>query len=160
MSSMELQIVRTRHPPEAYLEQLVVLLESDTPGVELEDLRRRLEVLPSDDRFFLALDGETLIGYAHLRISQDLISEESAELVDIIVAAELRRRGIGRRLMTAAETWALQSDRSTLELSADVVRSEALAFFSALGYEASGTSQEYVRDLESARRAEAPTQPQ
>ena len=128
-----------------------------------EDLHkpRQIRTGPgSDDRFFLALDGETLLGYAHLRISKDLISEESAELVDILVTPELRRQGIGRRLMTAAETWAFQSERSTVELSADVVRSDALAFFSALGYEASATSQEYVRDLEAARRAEAPTQPQ
>ena len=157
---MELQIVRTRHPPEAYLEQLVDLLQLDTPGLALDDLKRRMDALSSDDRFFLALDGEALIGYAHLRVSHDLISEESAELVDIVVTPEIRRQGVGRRLMTAAETWALQAERSTLELRADVVRSDALAFFSALGYEASSTSQEYVRDLEVTRRAEAPTQPQ
>ena len=157
---MELQIVRTRHPPDAYLEQLASLLQPEVSDLSVEDVRRRLELLPSDDRFFLALDGESLIGYAHLRIARDLTTDESAELVDIVVAPELRRQGVGRRLMTAAETWAFQSERSSLMLRADVVRSEALAFFSALGYEPSSTSQEYERDLEAARRAEAPTQPQ
>ncbi|MFQ5942088.1 MAG: GNAT family N-acetyltransferase [Anaerolineales bacterium] len=157
---MELQIIRTRHPPEAYLEQLADLLQSDIPAVTLEDLRRRLELLPSEDRFFLALDGEALIGYAHLRVSHDLTSDDSVELIDIIVAPEMRRQGVGRRLMTAAEIWAFQAERARLMLHAAVVRSEAQAFFSALGYEPSATSQEYIRDLDAARRAEAPTQPQ
>jgi ribosomal protein S18 acetylase RimI-like enzyme len=129
---MDLQIIRTRHPPAAY----------------------------GDDRLFLALDSEFLIGYAHLRVAHDLASEDTVELLDIIVSTELRRQGVGRRLMTAAETWASQADRAQLVLRADVVRSEALAFFSSLGYMQSGTSQEYVRDLDAARRAEAPTQPQ
>ena len=157
---MALQIIRTRHPPAAYLEQLATLLHSETPDITLEDLQRRLNLLPGDDRLFLALDGEFLIGYAHLRVARDLASEDTVELLDILVATELRRQGVGRRLMTAAETWASQTERAKLVLRSDVVRSEALAFFSSLGYMQSGTSQEFIRDLDASRRAEAPTQPQ
>ncbi len=158
--TMELQIVRTRYPPDAYLEQLANILRIDVPNITLDDLRSRLEPLPADDRFFLALDGEFLIGYAHLRVTHDLTSEDTVELLNIIVAVELRRQGVGRLLMTAAETWATQAERGTLMLRADVVRTEALAFFSSLDYVQSSTSQEYVRDLDAARRADAPTQPQ
>lgn len=157
---MELQIVRTRYPPEPYLEQLAALLRFEALDITIDDLKRRLELLPADDRFFLALDGEFLIGYAHLRVTHDLANEDVVELVNIIVTVELRRQGVGRRLMTAAETWATQADRGTLVLRADVVKTEALSFFSSLGYVQSDTSQEYVRDLDAARRAEAPTQPQ
>ncbi len=158
--TMELQIVRTRYPPEPCLEQLATLLRIEVPDITLDDLKRRLELLPSDDRFFLALDGEFLIGYAQLGVTHDLENEDVVELVNIIVTVELRRQGVGRRLMTAAETWATQADRGTLVLRADVLRTEALAFFSSLGYVQSNTSQEYVRDLDVASRAEAPTQPQ
>ena len=117
-------------------------------------------MLPADDRFFLALNGEFLIGYARMRVTHDLTSEDTVELLNIMVAVELRRQGVGRLLMTAAETWATQAERGTLVLRADVVRTEALAFFSSLGCVQSSTSQEYVRDLDAARRADAPTQPQ
>lgn len=158
--TMDLQIVRTRYPPDAYLEQLATILRIEVPEITPDDLRRRLENLPADDRFFLALDGEILIGYAHLRVIHDLAGENTVELLNIIVAVELRRQGVGRLLMTAAETWATQGERGTLVLRADVVRTEALAFFSSLEYVQSSTSQEYVRDLDAARRADAPTQPQ
>lgn len=158
--TVELQIVRTRYPPDAYLEQLATILRIEVSDITIDDLRRRLELLPVDDRFFLALDGELLIGYAHLRFTHDLTSEDTVELLNIIVAVESRGQGVGRLLMTAAETWATQAERGTLVLRADVVRTEALAFFSSLGYVQSSTSQEYVRDLDAARRADAPTQPQ
>ncbi len=87
--TMELQIVRTRYPPEPYLDQLATLLRIEVPDITLDDLKRRLELLP-----------------------------------------------------------------------ADVLRTKALAFFSSLSYVQSNTSQEYVRDLDVAHRAEAPTQPQ
>lgn len=157
---MELQIVRTRHPPDAYLQQLVTLLRSEYAEINLDDLRGRLALLPDDDRFFLALDAEMLIGYAHFRVTHGLAHGEGVELLDLIVSAQHRREGVGRRLMTAGEIWAVQAERAKLVFRADVVRTEVLAFFSALGYEPTSTSQEYVRDLGAARRAEAPTRPQ
>lgn len=156
---MELQIIRTRHPPEAYLPQLVQLLQDKDSNVSVDDVRRRLERMPDSDRLFLALESEALHGYAHLRIRHDLLQEDTVELLSIVVAPEKRRMGIGTHLMTAAETWALQAGRARLHLRALVVRSEALAFFAALGYSQSATTQEYTRDLNATRRSEAPTQP-
>ena len=157
---MELQIIRTRHPPDDYLQQLVTLLQSEYAEITPDGLRVRLALLPDDDRFFLALDAEILIGYAHFRVTHGLAHGDGAELLDLIVSAQHRREGVGRRLMTAGEIWAAQAERAKLVIRADVVRTEVLAFFSALGYEPASTSQEYVRDLEAPRRAEAPTQPQ
>lgn len=156
---MELQIVRTRHPPEAYLGQLAGLLQHADQQLTVADVKRRLERMPESDRLFLALDSELLVGYAQFRVSHDLLQEDTVDMLSIIVAPEKRRMGIGTRLMTAAETWALQSGRSRLRLRAEVVRSGALAFFAALGYQQSATTQEYGRDLDQTRRSEAPTQP-
>lgn len=62
---MDLQIIRTRHPPDPTLSQLVELLRKSGREVALEDMRRRFELLLPSDRLFLATDGEMLIGYAH-----------------------------------------------------------------------------------------------
>jgi GNAT superfamily N-acetyltransferase len=113
-----------------------------------EDITNRLRLLPTNDRLLLAVDGETLLGYAHLRVSQDLVNEETAEVVAIVVEASNRRSGIGTRLITAAETWATQSGRARLLLKTDVVRTPAHAFFSALGYEKDSTTIEFIRILD------------
>ena len=58
----------------------------------------------------LVTDGETLIGYAQLRVVHNLLEEDTVELVTMVVAPGDRRKGIGRRLIAAAEPWALQSE--------------------------------------------------
>ena len=156
---MNLQIIRTRHPPELHLALLHGMLREAGLPVELEELRVRLANLPKEDRLLIGLDGEHVAGIAHLRVSRDLTSGETAEVVAILVAKTYRRRGVGRHLIAAAETWALESGRARLLLRTDVVRTEAHAFFTALGYEKAATTLEFIRDLERVRQADRPTRP-
>jgi GNAT superfamily N-acetyltransferase len=156
---LNLQIIRTRHPPEPYIAQLASLQTEIGIPVSAEDVRRRMDSLPREDRLLLAVGGDTLLGYAHLRVTHDLLTEETAEVVAIAVAKSQRRQGVGRRLVAASETWALESGRARLLLRTDVVRTDAHAFFLALGYEESATTLEFVRDLERVRQADRPTRP-
>ena len=156
---LNLQILRTRHPPETYIAQLASLQTETGLPVNPEDVRRRLESLPREDRLLLAVGGDTLLGYAHLRVTHDLLTEETAEVVALVVAKARRRQGVGRRLIAASETWALESGRARLLLRTNVVRTDAHAFFLALGYEESATTLEFVRDLERVRQADRPTRP-
>jgi GNAT superfamily N-acetyltransferase len=156
---MTLQIFRTRHPPEAHMAQLPELLSEIGVQATLADIHKRIEALPRHDRILLALDGEHLIAFAHLRISHDLLTDETAEVASIVVRTSHRRQGVGRRLIAAAEAWARETGRARLLLRTDVVRSDAHAFYVAQGYEQGTTMLEFVRDLERARQAEAPTEP-
>jgi GNAT superfamily N-acetyltransferase len=156
---MDLQLIRTRHPPQAYLDQFAELNTSAGMPVSLEQVRERLTSLSEEDRLILALQSELLIGYAHLRVARDLVNDETAEVAAIIVRPSYRRRGVGRQLINAAETWAQQSGRARLLLRTDVVRTEAHAFFVALGYEELATTVDFVRNLERKRKSEQPTQP-
>jgi len=122
---MELQILRTRHPPEIYHAQLANLISQEGHPTMREDITNRLHQLPTKDRLLLAVDGENLLGYAHLRVSEDLVNDETAEVVAIVVDASNRRCGIGTRLINAAETWATQSGRARLLLKTDVVHPRA-----------------------------------
>jgi len=145
--TMELQLLRTRHPPEIFLQQLVQLLKSANVDISLEQIQERIDKIPNEDRLFLAVEGEQLYGYAHLCITHNLVDSETSVVVAIIVREDRRRQGIGSRLIAAAETWARQSGQSRLLLRTDVVRTNAHAFFVALGYEGSSTQLEFVRHL-------------
>ena len=144
---MELQLLRTRHPPELFLQQLIGLLESAKVETSFEELKYRIDNLPNEDRLLLAVEGECLYGYAHIGIAHDLIDADTAVVVSVIVREDRRRQGIGSRLIAAAETWARQSGRSRLLLRTNVVRTGAHAFFVALGYEGSSTQLEFIRHL-------------
>ncbi|MCK5053100.1 MAG: GNAT family N-acetyltransferase [Anaerolineales bacterium] len=144
---MELQLLRTRHPPELFLQQLIELFKSAGVDISLKEIYSRLDNLPREDRLILAVDGENLYGYAHLRIAHDLVEAETAVVVSVLVREDRRRQGIGSRLVSAAETWARQSGRSRLLLRTDVTRSGAHAFFVAQGYEECSTKLEFIRNL-------------
>jgi len=144
---MELQIIRTRHPPEAYIAQLADLLSASGLSASPEDLHRRLDLLPRGDRLLMAVVGDHLLGYAHIRVSHDLLHEETAEILAIVVHPQHRRQGIGRRLIAAAETWARQSGRARLVMRTDVTEAPAHAFYVAMGYQRAGTLLEFVRHL-------------
>jgi GNAT superfamily N-acetyltransferase len=156
---MTLQIIRTRHPPEPHIVMVHRMLGEAGVKITLQELRARLEALGKEDRLLLALDGDQVAGYAHLRVMRDLVDGESAEVVTLLVAKQYRRTGVGRRLVAAAETWALESGRARLVLRTDVVRTDAHAFYTAMGYEKSATTLEFVRDLEKVRQADRPTKP-
>lgn len=157
---MNLQIIRTRHPPEPHIVMLHRMLGEAGVKISLQEMHARMESLAKEDRLLLALDGDQVAGYAHLRVTRDLVTEETAEVVTLLVAKPYRRSGVGRRLVAAAETWALESGRARLLLRTDVVRTDAHAFFTAMGYEKSSTALEFVRDLERVRQADRPTRPQ
>ncbi len=144
---MELQLLRTRHPPEIFLQQLIELLQSESVKINLEELHSRIDNLQGEDRLLLAVEGELLYGYAHLRIAHDLIDSETAVVASVIVRESRRRQGVGSRLIAASETWARQSGRSRLLLRTNVVRTGAHAFFVALGYDESSTHLEFIRLL-------------
>jgi GNAT superfamily N-acetyltransferase len=144
----ELQILRTRHPPAIYLNQLCILFSHEDIATEPNELSARLEHLPQEDRLFLAVEGELLLGYAHLSIDRQLFSRPSAQVTAIIVRPDRRRQGYGRRLIAAAETWALQAQFTQLILQGINNKAEAESFFTALGYMKKDDPQpEYVRDL-------------
>ena len=156
---MSIQIIHTPHPPEAFLAQIAELLQAEGYLGDETSVQHRLGLLPREDRILMAVEGERLIGFAHLRIARDLAADETAEVVSIVVRPASRRGGIGRLLVTAAETWARQSGRARLLMRTDVVRTPAHAFYVALGYQKTATTVDFVRDLAVERRADAPTVP-
>lgn len=143
----DLQILRTRHPPPTYLNQLCELYGAEGIKISLEDLAFRFNDFPEEDRVLLAVEGDQLIGYAHLRVVFDPCHGQIAELAAIIVQPHRRREGYGSRLIAAAESWARQANRSHLRLRSDIVRSSGHAFFTALNYQEDSTKIEFIRSL-------------
>jgi GNAT superfamily N-acetyltransferase len=143
-----LQIVRTRHPPVVFTEQFALLQTEAGVTTSKPDIQRRLELIPRSDRLLMAIDGKTLLGFAHLRLRSDLVNDHAAELLAIVVREAYRRRGIGRQLFHAAETWAREAGCNQLVFQFDVTRAEAHEFFAALNCDHDGTLLKFIRTLD------------
>ena len=60
MPQAELKIIRTRHPPNTYLNQLCDLLGTEGISLTPIDLCAQLEEFPEKDRLILAVEGDQL----------------------------------------------------------------------------------------------------
>lgn len=110
-----------------------------------EDRLRRMEAMPThavlvDD----AGDGR-LAGFVGLEQRLMIESGDRVEIVGLVVDADARRSGAGRRLVASAEAWTRARGLDTLFLRSNVLRNEAHAFYPALGFELGKTQHAYFK---------------
>jgi ribosomal protein S18 acetylase RimI-like enzyme len=106
--------------------------------------RQVIAKLDDQNRAFIIADGDTLLGYLYARIDPggdgyiDFLGVDESE----------RRRGIGKRLITAATRW-LVSVPGVRQVALTVNRSNtpAIALYTQLGYEQLYTLQAYRKPL-------------
>jgi GNAT superfamily N-acetyltransferase len=110
----------------------------------------RLErILPLRTHAVLVYESENgrLAGFIGLEQRLTVESGDKAEIVGLVVDADARRTGAGRKLIAAAEDWTRARGLRELFLRSNIVRPEAHAFYPALGFERSKTQHVYRKTL-------------
>jgi len=93
---------------------------------------------PALGRLFVARVGNRLAAMANALITVSTAEGERVLLLeDVIVRAEFRGCGYGRRLVEAVIAWAAEEGMKRVTLLADRDNSQALAFYRRLGFEGS-----------------------
>jgi GNAT superfamily N-acetyltransferase len=100
------------------------------------DMRTRLVTLlqSADDAVFVGVAGVAVIGWAHVAAVRLVESEPYAELRGLVVAAALRSRGAGARLLAAAEEWTRARGLTRIRVRSNVARERTHAFYERHGY--------------------------
>ena len=127
--------------------RLVETLGYSTPE---NAVRHRLEaILGSDtDLMIVAEDSAGAIaGWLQAHAAHIVESGFRVEITGLVVAAEARRRGVGRALVAEAERWARSRSAEAVVVRSNVQRSESHAFYPALGYSQTKTQAVYRKDI-------------
>jgi [ribosomal protein S18]-alanine N-acetyltransferase len=90
---------------------------------------------------FVAIEGDSLLGFAVCRLVLD-----TCELESIAVAAEARRRGIGATLLAAAADFASERGATRMELEVRAGNSAAIGFYTRMGFAQDGLRRAYYRN--------------
>jgi GNAT superfamily N-acetyltransferase len=119
------------------------------PATAAEMERRIGPLLERDDHALLVatVDGEWVIGWVHVCAVTLLEIDPLAEIWGLVVDAEERGRGVGARLMAAAEAWARDGGLKVMGLRSRRQREEAHRFYERLGYEIVKTSYTFRKTL-------------
>jgi ribosomal protein S18 acetylase RimI-like enzyme len=126
--------------------------------VELEVVERTLARYPGKHRerlegqrrgesvYLIAWEGDQPVGHLNLRLRGRKLPDrarrlKAAQIEDLRVSREHRRRGVARKLMQRAATEAAGHGFHTVGLGVDIGNTPARRLYFAEGYEESGTGQ-------------------
>ena len=117
---------------------------------EETQIKLRLDHVTADknQRLFVAEDsGGEVVGWVHVNFGRWLVVDPRGEVMGLIVSAAMRGRGVGRRLMQAAEAWTKHRGGTLLTLRSNIVRKEAHGFYEGIGYKITKTSLNFAKTL-------------
>lgn len=110
-------------------------------GTRLGNLDTNREIV------FVANMDENVVGYVHAEIYNLLYCESMVNILGIAVTASCRRYGAGTALINAVEDWAKSLGIYTVRLNSGAARSDAHAFYRAMGYINEKDQIRFIKDL-------------
>lgn len=119
------------------------------PASESE-IKRRYDFIKDrwDARLLVAQHaGLAIVGWTHVQATYLLESDPRAEIWGLIVSKTARGTGVGRKLLEAAEGWALMLGLGVVVVRSNHLRIEARAFYEHLGYKVTKTQNAFRKTL-------------
>jgi GNAT superfamily N-acetyltransferase len=103
---------------------------------EAREVLRRLRSLSTrgDCRILVAEADGAVCGWLQAQAVTTLETGLRVEIQGLVVSGAVRRRGVGRDLVAAAEAWALELGAAAVVVRTNAKRLESQAFYGALGY--------------------------
>jgi ribosomal protein S18 acetylase RimI-like enzyme len=120
------------------LAELMSQLGYPTTAREMSD---RLRAISCDQSFatFVAVEGDDILGMIGISISLSYEhNDRTGRIVALVVAEKMRRRGIGRDLIEAAENYFRRQKILRIVLNTRFEREAAHGFYQTLGYVRTG----------------------
>ena len=113
-------------------------------------IERRFERLAADPEsaIFVAEDESgRIVGWVHVVGKCFLEADPYAELGGLVVDSAARRKGAGRALVAAAETWAAGRGYVTMRVRSNMKRVEARPFYEGAGYAVTKSQNVYEKSI-------------
>jgi GNAT superfamily N-acetyltransferase len=134
-------MILLREPKESDAQDLSELLAQLGYPANVADIPARLAALRSDPDavVFVAESDGHVVGVVTAHVLRSLHRSELVAMLTLLVVAEAaRRRGIGEQLVRHAEAWASARGTTAISLTSALRRTDAHAFYQALGYDHTG----------------------
>lgn len=103
-------------------------------SIQQAEKRLRTILESKEHVVFAACAAEEVVGWLHVFLAIRVESDPFAELGGFVVAKKHRRRGAGRRLLEAAEDWAVSHGVAKLRVRSRSSRLDARVFYENLGF--------------------------
>ena len=113
------------------------------------EMEARLAMIGPDAAVLVACEPpDRVVAWGHVEVRRTLVEPLSAQVMGLVVAEGSRSAGIGLRLLSALEAWAIARGCGRILVGTRVTRERAHRFYEREGYELLKTSHFFVKPLQ------------
>lgn len=120
--------------------------------VDLDIVKKQIEKLTNDNKHNVIIGFENeqtrkIVGFVHAELYESLYMDTGLNILGLAVDSNFQGQGIGKKLMSAIEDYALKNNISFIRLNSNVRRTEAHKFYESIGYVCDKTQKRLIKKL-------------
>ena len=120
--------------------------------VNLEIVKKQIEKLTKDNNHHIIIGFENeqtrkIIGFVHAEFYESIYMDTGLNILALAVNSNFQGQGIGKKLMSFIEDYALKNNISFIRLNSNVRRTEAHKFYESIGYVCDKTQKRLIKKL-------------
>ena len=120
--------------------------------VDLDIVKKQIEKLTNDNKHNIIIGFENeqtrkIVGFVHAELYESLYMDTGLNILGLAVDSNFQGQGIGKKLMSAIEDYALKNNISFIRLNSNVHRVEAHKFYESIGYICDKTQKRLIKKL-------------
>ena len=120
--------------------------------VDLDIVKKQIEKLTNDNKHNIIIGFENeqtrkIIGFVHAELYESLYMDTGLNILGLAVDSNFQGQGIGKKLMSSIEDYALKNNISYIRLNSNVRRIDAHKFYESIGYVCDKTQKRLIKKL-------------
>ena len=120
--------------------------------VNLDIVKKQIEKLTKDNNHHIIIGFENeqtrkIIGFVHAEFYESIYMDTGLNILALAVNSNFQGQGIGKKLMSFIEDYALKNNISFIRLNSNVYRTEAHKFYERIGYVCDKTQKRLIKKL-------------
>ena len=120
--------------------------------VNLDIEKKQIRKLTNDNKHNIIIGFENeqtrkIIGFVHAELYESLYMDTGLNILGLAVDSNFQGQGIGKKLMSSIEDYALKNNISYIRLNSNVRRIDAHKFYESIGYVCDKTQKRLIKKL-------------
>lgn len=120
--------------------------------VNLNIVKKQIKKLTEDSLHHIIIGYENeqtrkIIGFVHAELYESLYMDTGLNILGLAVDSDFQGQGIGKKLMSSIEEYALKNNISYIRLNSNIRRTEAHRFYESIGYVCDKTQKRLIKKL-------------
>ena len=120
--------------------------------VNLDIVKKQIRKLTNDNKHHIIIGFENeqtrkIIGFVHAELYESLYMDTGLNILGLAVDSNFQGQGIGKKLMSSIEDYALKNNISYIRLNSNVRRIGAHKFYESIGYVCDKTQKRLIKKL-------------